>query len=410
MSKKNIERWKLILAFSCGLLVGWLLVSWKLSTTSEYINNFFQTLEKRYFRMEEISNLLLKEYYDKDLLTGNEQLMIEKATKAFVDGLGDPYTSYLDEEQYSWLQTELEGDDSIEWIGAVVWKKDYYVQVEEVVKGSPAYNAWILPLDRIVMIGTWETKDLTTTEAVQQIRGPKGTDVSLFIERVDKEWQKEYLEVIVTRDVIDVPSVRSKILDFSWTKIGYLEVTVFGDQTNRLFTRAISDIVEQKAQWVIVDLRGNGGGLLTSAVQLAGHFVPKWEIVVKTKYSVFDDIEYRSTGFWELEKIPTVILVDALTASSSEILALALKEKINATIVGTQTFWKGSIQTLYDFKDGTSLKYTIGKWFSPSWVTIDHEGIVPDVEEIIDITGYIENGFDSQLQKAQEVLVKILAK
>jgi carboxyl-terminal processing protease len=99
-----------------------------------------------------------------------------------------------------------------------------------------------------------------------------------------------------------------------------------------------------------------------------------------------------------------------LTASSSEILALALKEKINATIVGTQTFWKGSIQTLYDFKDGTSLKYTIGKWFSPSWVTIDHEGIVPDVEEIIDITGYIENGFDSQLQKAQEVLVKILAK
>jgi len=410
MSKKNIERWKLILAFSCGLLVGWLLVSWKLSTTSEYINNFFQTLEKRYFRMEEISNLLSKEYYDKDLLTGNEQLMIEKATKAFVDGLGDPYTSYLDEEQYSWLQTELEGDDSIEWIGAVVWKKDYYVQVEEVVKGSPAYNAWILPLDRIVMIGTWETKDLTTTEAVQQIRGPKGTDVSLFIERVDKEWQKEYLEVIVTRDVIDVPSVRSKILDFSWTKIGYLEVTVFWDQTNRLFTRAISDIVEQKAQWVIVDLRGNGGGLLTSAVQLAGHFVPKWEIVVKTKYSVFDDIEYRSTGFWELEKIPTVILVDALTASSSEILALALKEKINATIVGTQTFWKGSIQTLYDFKDGTSLKYTIGKWFSPSWVTIDHEGIVPDVEEIIDITGYIENGFDSQLQKAQEVLVKILAK
>ena len=124
MSKKNIERWKLILAFSCGLLVGWLLVSWKLSTTSEYINNFFQTLEKRYFRMEEISNLLSKEYYDKDLLTGNEQLMIEKATKAFVDGLGDPYTSYLDEEQYSWLQTELEGDDSIEWIGAVIWKKD----------------------------------------------------------------------------------------------------------------------------------------------------------------------------------------------------------------------------------------------------------------------------------------------
>ena len=362
MSKKNnIERWKWILIFVIGMIFWWSLISRKLSSTSEYINDFFSRLEKKYFRMEEISNLLWKEYYDKSILTGNEEIMIENATKAFVDWLGDPFTVYLDEEQYSWLQTELEWDDSIEWIGAVVWKKDYYIQVEEVVKNSPAYKAWIQPLDRIVMIGTWETKDLSTTEAVSQIRGPKWTVVDLFIERVDKTGQKEYLDILVTRDIIDVPSVRTKILEYDGNKLGYIEVSVFWDQTNKLFTNAISEIVQEKVEGGIIDLRGNGGWLLTSAVQLAWHFISKGETVVKTKYSVFEDIDYPSTGFWELEKMPTVVLVDGLTASSSEILTLALKELQWATVVWTQTFWKWSIQTLYDFKDGTSLKYTIGK-------------------------------------------------
>lgn len=392
------------------MILGWLLVSRNLTTTSEYINDFFSTLEKKYFRMEEISRLLSKEYYDQSLLTGSEDQMIENATKAFVDGLWDPYTSYLDEEQYSWLQTELEWDDSIEWIGAVVWKKDYYIQVEEVVKNSPAYKAWIQPLDRIVMIGTWETKDLSTTEAVSQIRGPKWTVVDLFIERVDKTGQKEYLDILVTRDIIDVPSVRTKILEYDGNKLGYIEVSVFWDQTNKLFTNAISEIVQEKVEGVIIDLRGNGGWLLTSAVQLAWHFISKGETVVKTKYSVFEDIDYPSTGFWELEKMPTVVLVDGLTASSSEILTLALKELQWATVVWTQTFWKWSIQTLYDFKDGTSLKYTIGKRYSPSWKTIDNEWILPDVEEKVDFTGYIENGFDSQLEKAQAVLVEKIRK
>ena len=410
MHKRTIEWWKIILIFVSWMILGWLLVSRNLTTTSEYINDFFSTLEKKYFRMEEISRLLSKEYYDQSLLTGSEDQMIENATKAFVDGLWDPYTSYLDEEQYSWLQTELEWDDSIEWIGAVVWKKDYYIQVEEVVKNSPAYKAWIQPLDRIVMIGTWETKDLSTTEAVSQIRGPKWTVVDLFIERVDKTGQKEYLDILVTRDIIDVPSVRTKILEYDGNKLGYIEVSVFWDQTNKLFTNAISEIVQEKVEGVIIDLRGNGGWLLTSAVQLAWHFISKGETVVKTKYSVFEDIDYPSTGFWELEKMPTVVLVDGLTASSSEILTLALKELQWATVVWTQTFWKWSIQTLYDFKDGTSLKYTIGKRYSPSWKTIDNEWILPDVEEKVDFTGYIENGFDSQLEKAQAVLVEKIRK
>jgi carboxyl-terminal processing protease len=363
-------------------------------------------LWEKYHRMEEISYILEKEYYDESFLSWKNLQMIENATKAFVDWLWDPYTSYLDEEQFSWLQNELVWEDSIEWIGAVVWKKDYYVQVEEIVKGSPAYKAGLQPLDRIIMIWTWETQDLTVTEAVKRIRWPKGSTVDLFIERVDKKWKKDYFHVEIERDIIDIPSVKSKILEKDWVKIGYIEVFSFWDQTNKLFTHAISEILLEKVKWVIIDVRWNGWGLLTSAVQLAWHFIPKWELIVKSKYKKFKDTDYLSEWFWELENMPTVILIDGLSASSSEIFTLVLKEKQWATIVWKQSFWKWSIQTLFDFEDGTSLKYTVWKWFSPNGVSVDDEWIKPDVEESVDLTGYIENWIDSQLEKAKEVLLE----
>ena len=190
MKKNYQEWWKILFVLSLGIIIGILVTSWRFSKTTDYINSFFSTLWEKYFRMEEISHILEKEYYDDDFLSWKNVEMLQNAVKAYVDWLWDPYTSYLDQEQYSWLQNELEWDDSIEWIGAVVWKKDYYVQIEEIVKGSPAYKSGLQPLDRIVMIGTWETKDLTVWEAVQKIRWPKGTIVNLLIERVDKKWQK----------------------------------------------------------------------------------------------------------------------------------------------------------------------------------------------------------------------------
>ena len=410
MKKNYQEWWKILFILSLGIIIGGLVTSWRFSKTTDYINSFFSTLWEKYFRMEEISHILEKEYYDDDFLSWKNVEMLQNAVKAYVDWLWDPYTSYLDQEQYSWLQNELEWDDSIEWIGAVVWKKDYYVQIEEIVKGTPAYKSGLQPLDRIVMIGTWETKDLTVSEAVQKIRWPKGTIVNLLIERVDKKWQKEYLYVDVTRDIIDIPSVKSKVLENNGIKIWYIEVSSFWDQTNKLFTHAISDIISEKVKGVIVDVRWNWWGLLTSAVQLAWHFIPEWELIVKTKYKTFQDSDYLSKWFWELENMPTVVLIDGLSASSSEIFALALKEKQWAKLVWKQSYWKWTIQTLYDFNDWTSLKYTVWKWFSPNGVSIDKEWIVPDIEESVDITWYVEKWLDSQLEKAQEVLIKEIIK
>lgn len=408
MWKKSFEREKISLIFVLWMLFGGMISFWRVQSNYRDVDQLLNTIGEKYFRMEQISQLLSGEYYDKAEFISGQKMMIENATKAFVDGLGDPFTSYLDAEEFSGLQTELEWEGQIEGIGAVVWKKDYYVQIEEVVKDSPAFKAGLIPLDRIVMIGTGETKDLTTSEAVQKIRGPKGTKVQLFIERVDKSGEKSYLEKEVSRDIINVPSVTSKVLTQSGVSLWYIEVSVFGDKTNTLFSRAVSELIEHKVKGIILDLRGNGGGLLEAAIDLAGHFLPKWELVAKTKYATFQPRDYHSKGFWELEKLPLVVLVDGLSASSSEILALALKEQLNATIVGVQSFWKGSIQTLYDFDDNTSLKYTIGKWFWPKGTTIDKKGIKPDVEVKFDFTGYVDSGLDNQLEKAKELLLGVI--
>ena len=391
--------------FLCWMVVGGWIVLRRTSATTKYLWEFFSWLERKYIRMEQVSRVLEKNFYDKELLAWAQDEMIKQAIESYVDWLWDPFTTYLDEENYSDLKTDLAWTASIEWIGAVVSKKDYYIQVEEVLKNTPAYISWLQPLDRIVLIWTWETKDMTVVEAVSQMRGPKWTSVFLFIERVDKNWEKQYLEKEVKRDVINVPSVTQKTFEENGLKIWYIEVSMFWDQTNRFFTRAISDLLEEWVKWIIIDLRGNGGWLLTSAVELAGHFIPKNEIVVKTKYSIFEDIEYKSKWFWELEKMPIVILVDWLSASSSEILAIALKERNNATIVWRQSFWKWSIQTLYNFDDKTSLKYTVWKRFSPSWETIDWEGITPDVDVPFDLELYKNERRDNQLEKAKEVLI-----
>ncbi|MDO4713240.1 MAG: S41 family peptidase [bacterium] len=263
-------------------------------------------------------------------------------------------------------------------------------------------------MDRIILIGTGETKELTTFEAVSQIRGEKGSEVELFIERVDKSGEKSYLTLKVIRDIIDIPSVKGEVLMLSGQRIGHLEVSIFGDQTNKLMNQAITHFLDEKVEAIILDLRSNGGGLLTSAVDLAGHFLEPESLVVQTKYRNYEDVLYHSKGFGELSHIPMVILINQLSASASEILALALRENRNILIVGEESFGKGSIQTLSDFDNNSSLKYTIGKRYGPKGTSIDEVGIVPDIEVVFDGTGYVEQRIDNQLEEAKQLLYQQL--
>ena len=360
----------------------------------------------KYTPIEKIDQLLQREYFDKEILQSGQQEMIKEAMKAYINGIWDPYTVYLDAESYSGLQQELEWEGHIEGIGAVVSKKDYYIQVEEVLKWSPAFESGIEPLDRIILIWTGETKDLTTNEAVNKIRGEKGTKINLFIERPNSSGTNEYIKKEVVRDVINIPSVRGNILSYSGHKLWHLEVSIFWDQTNKLMNQAIKDFLDNKVEGIILDLRGNWGWLLESAVELAGHFIPKWENVVISKYRNYKDTTYKSEGFWELKNYPLVVLINGLSASASEILTLALKEQLGSTIIWTKSFWKWSIQTLQELDNKDSLKYTVGKRYGPKGTSIDKKWITPDIEEELNFTGYLNNKTDNQLKKAQEILIK----
>ncbi len=358
---------------------------------------------EHYERFDTIYQILQEAYYDKEKL--NTGAMITHALKAYVDGIGDPYTIYMDSEQNSGFQEELKWSSDFEGIGAVISKKDYYIQIDEIIKWSPAFQAGLMMLDRIIMINTWSTKDIDINQAVSQIRWPKWSSVTLIIERVAKDGSKEVIEKMIVRDKLVIPSVNGKILTWSnGLMIGYINISIIGEETETLLRQTIQELSKSSPQGILLDLRGNGWWLLPIAVNIASHFIPKGKLVVSARYTTFEDEHMKSQGYTDLQWLPVVVLVDGLTASAWEIIAIALQQQIGATLVGTTTFGKWSIQTMTDFADGASLKYTVGKWYAPNGTNIDTTGITPDVTIEFNPDAYTNNNKDTQLEKAQEVL------
>ena len=410
--------WILLGLFGYQLKLQWnnlhqpIISSWKIDI-SALISSVTDVLDQKYVpgawgeygRFDEVLNLLDEYYYDQEKI--NTGAMIENAVKAFVDALDDPYTVYMDAKQNSWFQQDLKWEADFEGIGAVVSKKEYYVMIEEILKDSPAFKAGLLPLDRIIMVGTWSVKDLDLNDAVALIRGPKWSKVKLLIERIAKNWTKEVIEKEVTRDKLIVPSVTSKIL--TWknnTSLGYINISVIGEETENILKQNIIELKKKKLHGIILDLRGNGWGLLPIAVEISSHFVPLNKIIVTAKYKQLGEETFRSKWYSDLGGIPVVVLIDWMTASAWEIIALALKEQIGAKLVGAQSFGKWTIQTMDDFKDWASLKYTIGKRYAPSWTNINKTGITPDVVVEFDRDAYAKSWVDNQLKKSIDILAK----
>ena len=365
--------------------------------------------DKKYERFDTVYGVLQSSYYNVEKL--NTGKMLSNALKAYVDAIDDPYTIYMDSETNSGFQEELKGSSDFEGIGAVISKKDYYIQIDEIIKWSPAFIAGLKMLDRIVMINTWLTKTLDVNQAVGQIRGPKWTKVKLTIERVAKDWAKEIIEKEITRDKLIIPSVNGKII--TWTNkqtFGYINISIIGEETENLLKKTLSELKTQKIQGIILDLRGNWWGLLPVSVQVASHFIPKGELVVSTKYTTFEDEKLLSEGYEDYQNLPMVVLVDGLTASAGEIIALALQEQVGAQLVGTQTFGKWSIQTMDEFDDGASLKYTVGKRYTPNGENIDITWATPDVVVEFDADKYVNAMIDTQLEKAKQVLGTMIKK
>lgn len=365
----------------------------------------------KYDKFEQIYRVLNQQYYHG---TGShhtgtsldEKTMIESALHGFVDGLDDPHTSYFDIQENSWLNQVLAWDQQFEGIWAVVSRKSDGIQIMEVLKSSPAQLVWIKPLDIIVKINDQSVENLKISEVIKLIRGPKGTTVDITILRNSDQSIKKFT---ITRDHIDVPSVNRNVITTTWStvKLWYISVSVFGEDTYQKFKNAITALQRESISGYIIDLRWNGWGLLPTAVDIASHFVPKGNIITTTRYSTFPSETYKSDWReWVDRLLPVVLLVDEYSASASEVLVLALKQNNDATIIGTKTFGKWSIQTIYDFDDGSSLKYTIGRWYAPDDSNIDGIWITPDITTELDIKAYQSSWIDTQLQSAIKYYIK----
>jgi carboxyl-terminal processing protease len=240
------------------------------------------------------------------------------------------------------------------------------------IEGTPAYRAGIKSGDFIIKVNDETTKDLTLMDAVQKMRGPKGSKINLTIQR---DGTPDPLQFTLVRDTIKIESVKSKVLD----NIGYVRLTQFQESTGRDLSKVLKQFKDQKLQSTILDLRNNPGGLLTSAVEVSEQFLPGGKLVVYTKGRESKKDEWIAKGKDQMDDSPMIILVNEGSASASEIVAGALQDYGRAVIVGTTSFGKGSVQTILPLGDGSGLRLTTAKYYTPKGRSIQSTGITPDI-------------------------------
>jgi carboxyl-terminal processing protease len=338
-------------------------------------------------------NTLEEKYPNAKNITEEEK--IYGAINGLVESMGDPYTVFFNPEEATSFEEDISGTFS--GIGLEVGITDEILTVIAPLKNTPAYKAGIKSGDRILKIDEISTVDMTVEKAVKLIRGPKGTNVVLTIQRAD---EKETRLITVTRDFINVPTLETEMLAGD---IFVIKLHSFSATSANLFKQAIVEFSKTKSDKLVLDMRGNPGGYLESAVQMASWFLPTGKPVLIEESGSNKKI-VRSKGYDVFSnKLKMVVLLDQGSASASEILAGALRDHGKALIVGEQSFGKGSVQEVIEITENTLLKVTTAKWLTPNGLQISEKGITPDILVKKEL-GDKENKIDRQMDKAIEVL------
>jgi carboxyl-terminal processing protease len=283
----------------------------------------------------------------------------------------DPHSAFMPPDVYKEMQVDTKGEFG--GLGIQIGLKEERLTVIAPIEGTPADRAGVLAGDRIIKIDGVTTKDLTLMDAVNKMRGAKGTKVTLTLER---EGAASPLDVTLVREIIKIQSTKHKVLE---NGIGYVRLTQFQEQSGEDLTKALDSLQDQQMQALILDLRNNPGGLLTSAVEVSEHFLPKGKVVVSIKGRQGKAEEYTADGDHPILDLPMIVLVNEGSASASEIVAGAMQDWGRAVVVGTTTFGKGSVQTIIPLSDGSALRLTTAKYYTPTGRSIQNTGIDPTI-------------------------------
>ena len=325
--------------------------------------------------MEQAWNIIFQDYVDQDRLDAT--ILSQAAIKGMVEALDDPYTSYLDAETYQLGMGHLEG--KFEGIGAHVGIRDEQLTIIAPITDSPAAKAGIRAGDIILEIDGRSASGISTAEAVLIIRGPKGTPVRLLILH---QGDTEPEEIEVVRAEIELSSIRFEMRE----DIAYINITHFSERTNEELSPVLQSLTQEAATGIVLDLRSNPGGLLQTVVDVASHFLTEGVVI----YVVDNQGERTATEVTPegtTTDLPLVVLIDSYSASASEVLAGALQDYARATIAGTRTYGKGSINVLHQLQDGSGLYITTARWLTPNGRPIEGEGIEPDPGYELELEG-----------------------
>lgn len=377
-------------------------IVWEKNTKVEWGDKIWSNTDRqqewRESRFDEVLWILKEQYIDQEDI--DLAKMNESALRWYVSALWDPYTVYFSAEENEWFIDYIDGEDSLVWVWIRVVKNDTWLLVHEVIKDSPAYKSWMQMLDLVVQVDGEVAADLSLHEAISRIRGEEWTLVELTVYR---EKTNQVLPIEIERAPLTVSSVSHSMHTVWEIKLWVLSINTVGETTKKDFLEQSNILLQSWIKWLILDLRGNWWWLMDVWIDIASCFLDEWSVIMYAKYKIYPDVTLSANDCTLRGETPVVVLVDEWSASASEIIAAAMKHN-GMRIYGRNTLGKWSIQQLLTMKDKSSLKTTIGKWYTPGMENVSWTWLVVDVDIELDMDRFLNEWYDSQLSETLDAL------